>query len=265
MITIAIPFYNAEKYLSLAIDSVIKQTYKDWILLLVDDGSTDSSLKIANDYSKQDNRILVFSDGENKNLGYRLNQITNLVNTKYLARMDADDIMHPERIEKQLEVLENNPDIDVLGSNACTIDENKNVIGLRHRISKTEKLKNVLSFIHPTIMAKTVWFKNNPYDINAVRIEDTELWYRTHKKYSFIMMNEPLLYYREIGDNYYKKYFLANSCKNYILKKYPNNNYWKKFFFLNIVKGNIYKLFSIFGKEQFLVNRRNEIIIKNVK
>lgn len=265
MITIAIPFYNAEQFLGKAIESVINQSYTEWKLILVDDGSTDKSLEIAHTYAEKDPRISVLSDGMNKNLGYRLNQIPTLVTTKYLARMDADDIMHSDRIKKQIEVLENNPNIDVLGTNAYTIDENDEVIGIRIPISETEKLQKVYAFIHPTIMAKTDWFRKNLYDVEAVRIEDAELWYRTHSQYNFMIINEPLLYYREIGKNYYKKYFLANTCKDYILKKYPNNSFWKKFFMMNIIKGNIYRLFNIFGKEQFLVNRRNKILIKNEK
>lgn len=258
MLTIAIPFYNAERFLASAIDSVISQTYTEWQLILIDDGSKDSSLKIANQYAKNYSNISVLSDGKNKNLAFRLNQIPNLVSTKYLARMDADDIMHPERIAKQIEILEKNPNIDVLGTNAFTIDENDNVLGIR--MSPDYKLKKVRGFIHPTIMAKTEWFRDNLYDAEAVRIEDTELWYRTSNKYNFMCLNEPLLFYREIGNDYYKKYFLANSCKQYILSKYNNNPFWRKFFILNIVKGSIYRFYNFFGLEQILVNKRNEIL-----
>lgn len=263
MITIAIPFYNAEKFLSASIDSVIAQTYTNWELLLVDDGSTDNSLKIANEYSQKDNRIKVFSDGQNKNLGYRLNQIANMVTTKYLARMDADDLIHPSRIEKQIKILENNPSIDVLGTNSYIIDGNNNVIALRYKYSDANKLKKVKGFIHATIMAKTQWFKENPYDVQAVRIEDTELWYRTSNKYNFAMLYAPLYFYRDIGNNYYKKYFLANTCKSYIMQKYQNAPFWKRFFTLNTIKGSIYRLYNLLGLEQILVNRRNETVYKN--
>ncbi|AQY21603.1 glycosyltransferase family 2 protein [Riemerella anatipestifer] len=258
MITIAIPFYNAEQFLGKAIESVINQSYTDWKLILVDDGSTDSSLEIAHVYAKKDPRISIFSDGMNKNLGYRLNQIPALVTTKYLARMDADDIMHPDRLKKQLAILENHPEIDVLGTNAYTIDESGKIIGLRFILSDTNKLQKVMSFIHPTVMAKTSWFKENLYDVNAVRIEDAELWYRTKTKYLFMITNEPLLYYREIGTDYYKKYFLANISKRYILEKYPNSVFWRVFFISNTIKGIIYRFFNLFDKEQLLVDRRNE-------
>src|SRR5690625_1371076 len=131
MITIGLPFFNDSRYLEMAIRSVINQTYQDWVLLLVDDGSSDGSLGIAKTYAEKDSRISVISDGENKKLPYRLNQIAKLTKTPYLARMDADDIMHPERIEKQLGILESNQEIDVLGTNAYSIDSNNEIRGVR--------------------------------------------------------------------------------------------------------------------------------------
>lgn len=258
IVTIAIPFYNAEKYLTEAIDSVLWQTYPNWELLLIDDGSTDRSLKIANEYAKKDKRISVFSDGENKNLGYRLNQIPTLVDTEYLARMDADDIMHPQRIEKQLQILLDNPEIDVLGTNSYTINEKGDVEGVRFKIESDQNLITVESFIHPTIMAKTQWFRNNLYDVQAVRVEDLELWYRTKKKADFKMLLEPLLFYREFGKDYYKKYFKANEAKDYLLKKYPNDKFWRQYFKKNIYKGVIYKCLNLFKLERILIDKRNE-------
>ena len=123
MVTIGLPFYNAEKYLALAIESVLQQTYTDWELLLLDDGSTDNSLSIAQSYAQKDSRIKVISDGKNKNLATRLNELPSLAQGLYLARMDADDMMHPARIERQLAVLETHPEIDVLGTNAYIIND----------------------------------------------------------------------------------------------------------------------------------------------
>lgn len=262
IITIAIPFYNAEKYLAQAIDSVVWQTYYNWQLLLIDDGSTDDSLRIAQEYALADNRIKVFSDGHNKNLGYRLNQIPNLVDTLYLARMDADDVMHPQKIEKQLDVLKRYPEIDVLGTNAYTINERNEVVGIRYKKTQDIELLTVEGFIHPTIVAKTEWFRKNFYDIKAIRIEDTELWYRTKSSNNFKILLEPLFFYREFGGNYYKKYFKANDCKLYILDKYKNDLNWKKFFTTNSIKGIVYYIFTLFGIEHKLIENRNKVIFK---
>ncbi len=260
-VTIAIPFYNAEQFFEKAIESVIDQSFSSWNLLLVDDGSTDSSMRIAKSYAEKDNRIKVISDGQNKNLGFRLNQIPTLVSTEYLVRMDADDIMHPKKIEKQLTIFKENPYIDVLGTNAYSIDENDQVFGIRYN-PDSSYLADVTSFIHPTIMAKTKWFLDNPYDDKAIRIEDTELWYRTLENNNFKMITEPLFFYREVGKDYYKKYFKANDAKPYILKKYKNAPFWKKFFAGNVLKGLSYYIFNLLGKENYLIRRRNSIIMK---
>lgn len=262
-VTVAIPFFNAERFFGIAIESVLAQTYKDWHLLLIDDGSTDSSLHIAKSYQAKDSRINVISDGENKNLGYRLNQIPAIVSTKYLMRMDADDVMHPEKIEKQMAVLMQNPEIDVLGTNAYSIDENDKVFGIRFSETRKDQVIDVKGFVHPTIVAKTEWFRNNKYDEKALRIEDTELWYRTSNHFNFKMITEPLFFYREIGTGYYRKYFLANNAKKYILKKYDKEKFWRNFFIGNIIKGTIYWLFNMIGLEDYLVRRRNQTILKN--
>ena len=257
MVTIGLPFYNAEKYLALAIESVQAQTYTDWDLLLLDDGSTDNSLSIAQSYAQKDSRIKVISDGKNKNLATRLNELPSLAQGLYLARMDADDIMHSARIERQLTVLKAHPEIDVLGTNAYIINDENVVTGTRYPLTPENTLTRVKSFIHPTIIAKKQWFLENPYDTKALRIEDAELWYRTHSKYHFVRLNEPLLFYREVGNNYYKKYFLAQQSKAYIFNKYPNEGYWKQYFRSNFLKGIVYRIAHIFGMEQWLVNRRN--------
>lgn len=260
MITVGIPFFNAEQFLSKAIESVISQSCDNWELLLLDDGSNDGSLEIAKRFEQHDNRVKVFSDGKNKGLGARLNELATLSNGEYIARMDADDIMHPQRLQKQFEILEHHPNIDVLGTNAYVIDENNLVFGIRYK--NQFGLSKVEHFIHPTIMGKKQWFLDNPYDEKAIRIEDAELWYRTKQFSNFMMSNEPLLFYREFGNNYYKKYFQANGSAMHILNKYPEDKFWKNFFLSNKVKGSMYKILNVIGKEQVLIDRRNEKIFE---
>ncbi|WP_298999883.1 glycosyltransferase family 2 protein [uncultured Tenacibaculum sp.] len=261
MVTIAIPFYNAENFLEDAIKSVIVQTYSNWTLLLIDDGSKDSSLRIAKKYEELDSRIKVHSDGENKNLGYRLNEIPYLVKTKYLARMDADDIMHPERIETQVEVLEKYEDIDVLGTNAYSINEKNIVEGIKIKLdSNRPMLVKCDSFIHPTIMAKREWFENNPYDVKALRIEDAELWRRTRAESRFMVYTRPLLYYREFGNSYYRKYFKSLKGAFYIFKKEFKSIKKVDYFFNGFLKtlfmGIIFYLYNLVNREDVLLKKR---------
>ena len=260
MLTIGIPFYNSEKFLSKAIQSVLKQTYTNWTLILLDDGSTDNSLNIAKEFAEKDSRIKVLSDGQNKHLAYRLNEIAKLCQTKYLARMDADDIMHPERLEKQLKILEQNPEIDVLGSNAYSIDDNDNIQGIRMKIDNNEfKLLDCKSFIHPSIIAKTTWFRANPYDEKMVKAQDYELWQRTLSKSVFKVYTQPLLFYREFGDNYYKKYFSGFSSKKYVASKLKSKKLYLESY-KHLAKGLLYYCLNLIGKENYLIQNRYVVL-----
>lgn len=118
-ISIGIPFFNAEKYLEDAIKSVLAQTFQNWELILVDDGSTDRSLEIARSFV--DPRIRIISDGSNRRLPYRLNQIINEAKYDIIARMDADDLMAVDRLEKQMKVLNENPEIDLVVTSLYSI------------------------------------------------------------------------------------------------------------------------------------------------
>ena len=258
MVTIGIPIYNAARFLRDAILSVINQTYSDWTLILLDDGSTDESLSIARSFD--DERILLISDGENRGLVSRLNQLIDMCRTKYIVRMDADDIMHPKRLEYQIKIMEENPYIDVLGSNAYSIDEYNNIRGLR--FVNNANVEPVKTFIHPSIVVKTEWFRMNKYNPICVRMEDAELWYRSLSRSQFFCVNIPLLYYREFGLNYYKKYLKSipscflTACLYAKEKKYKGACHWLKKMFAEAVKFMIYFVFNIVGKEQLLIDKR---------
>lgn len=263
LISVGIPFFNAEKFLSKAIESVISQSYDNWELLLLDDGSNDGSLEIAERFEQKDNRIKVFSDGKNKGLGARLNELAALSNGEYIARMDADDIMHPIRLETQVQILKDNPNIDVLGTNAYVIDENNLVFGMRYR--ENSGLIKVEHFIHPTIMGKKQWFLDNPYDEKAIRIEDAELWYRTKSFSNFMMTNDPLLFYREFGSYYYPKYIKVIPSLIYLNNKYPLNKFWIRVLVTSSIAVPTYWFFEVILKNEALKERRNKILFKQKK
>lgn len=261
LISVGIPFYNSEKYLADAIKSVLAQTCQNWELILVDDGSTDNSLEIAREFEKQDNRIRVMSDGKNKKLPARLNQIIAESKGEYIARMDGDDIMHPNRLQKQIDILQSDSTIDVLGTNAYVIDTDNLVTGLRY--SRTEGVEKINAFIHPSIMGKKQWFIANPYDEKAQRMEDAELWYRSKDSSNFMITFEPLLFYREFGGDYYKKYWGANISKKYMLQKYHNDKYWRYYFLDRKMKGAIYWIANKFALEQKLIDKRSQVNYEN--
>jgi glycosyltransferase involved in cell wall biosynthesis len=198
LVTIGIPFYNDGEQLRKSITSVLNQTYQNWRLILMDDGSKDNSLQIAKSF--KDPRITVISDGQNKKLARRLNELNTMIEGKYYARMDGDDIMFPERIEKQVAYLENHPEVDVVGTMSVVIDKEDRIIGksrTTRRAAQTQK--DVLqgnSFIHPSVMGRAEWFRMHPYDDKMARCQDFDLWLRTVEQSVFGKLDEPLLFYR---------------------------------------------------------------------
>lgn len=205
MISIGLPFYNSEKYLSYAILSVINQSYDDWELILVNDGSTDHSLKIATKYSELDNRIRILDDGDNMKLPYRLNQIISESKGKYIARMDADDIMHPERLQKQFNFLNENSNYDLVSTGVISIDDNNTVCGYRHvdkLYTDFNKIERAYPIVHPSILAKKSWYLRNKYNTSYPRCEDFELWCRAISNHDLKLAVLPdlLYYYREEGN-----------------------------------------------------------------
>ena len=264
MISIGIPFYNAEQYLEDSICSVLAQTYEHWELILVDDGSSDNSLFIANTYAEKDSRIRVVSDGMNMKLPYRLNQLVEESTGEFIARMDADDIMHPKRLEEQLGFLETNKRYDLVSTGLVSIDNDNIVKGYRRVESLYDDFSNIETsypIVHPTVMVRRSWFERNKYSEKYPRAEDFELWTRAISNSDFKMAVLPdlLLYYREEGNLSVDKILNTYSDVFKIYSSYHahgklNLNAIKKNFKMLVVKGLYYS-----GNLQKLAIRRNSL------
>lgn len=203
-ISIGIPFFNAELYLEGAIKSVIQQSLKDWELILVDDGSTDNSLDIARSFAQKDTRIRVISDSLNKKLPYRLNQIIKESKGEYIARMDADDLIHPDRLRIQLEFLENNKNFDLVSTGIISINDKNQIKGIRkvdEIYSEFSEIKRHYPIVHASILARKTWYSRNNYNTKMPRSQDYELWCRAISKndLKLAVLPEALYYYREEG------------------------------------------------------------------
>lgn len=254
LVTVAIPVYNLEKYLSYAICSVLNQTYHNWELLIIDDGSFDGSIEIAKSFALNDSRIKVISDGQNKGLAERLNETIMLAKGQYYVRMDGDDIMAVNRIEKQIYELEHHTSFNIVGSSAMIIDSENNII----RSADMSDSKGV--FIHPTVTGRTKWFREFLYNPDFRRSQDVELWLRSNVIDSSFNIKEPLLFYREFGIQTLNKNL--DSHKSW-RKIYKNYRVYKKSFFwfvkgigYTFIQDFIYILFDVFGKMDYLMKRR---------
>ena len=164
MISIGIPFFNPGKYFLPAINSILKQTYKDFELILIDDGSTDDSLSLAR--SIKDSRVRVISDGFNLGLPARLNQIIKLATGDFIARMDADDLCSLTRLQKQLDILLLDNNLDAVFTGCCSIDNNCKIIGVSGKESNLQiELKQLLKgntgILHASMLARREWCLRN--------------------------------------------------------------------------------------------------------
>lgn len=266
-ISIGIPFYNAESYLEDAICSVLAQTYKCWELILVDDGSTDRSLEIAKRYAATDARIRVISDGENKRLPTRLNQIIKESKYDYIARMDADDLMSNDRLKIQLEVLQKNPNIDFVTTGYLSIGKRGELTGVmfikNYQMNTAMILEGKTNLIHASLLARKDWYLRNLYNENSILAEDYHLWLEAAKKddLKYIVIEEPLYWYRVMENVTIDKMIAGYNMQidiienNYegIISKLDKNKIVKKF----QVKKYIVKNLSRINMLELLVKLRS--------
>lgn len=193
------PVYNGAATLAAAVRSVILQSYQNWELLLFDDGSSDSTLAIAQSFT--DPRIRVISDGKNMGLPTRLNQAIDMARGQLLARMDGDDVCYSQRLQRQVEYLQANADTDLLGTAALVFRGDGEVCGLfPSRITHADICRRVWAGFylpHPTWMGRIEWFRKHRYRAAAVRSEDQDLLLRSYRHSKFACLPEVLLGYRQ--------------------------------------------------------------------
>src|SRR5688500_3733490 len=123
-VSVIMPVYNGERFLRDAVDSILRQTYRNFELIVVDDGSTDGTSQVLDRYQDQDRRVRVHRHERNGGIVAARNQGCRLAQGRFIAVMDADDISIPERLARQIAFLEANPDIVAVGGWVCTISEN---------------------------------------------------------------------------------------------------------------------------------------------
>ena len=202
MVSVIIPCYNAERFVRESIVSIINQSYKNLEILVCDDCSTDSTLSIIEGLANIDKRIVVIKHEENKKIVRTLNELVGKCKGKYIARMDADDISLPNRLERQVDFLENHSEISGCGCISRYINESGTVIGVSTPpISYKEAAfaaKYYSPLTHPTVVFRREVLLNNPYDPEFVHAEDYELWCRLifFRKLKICNLGEILFKYR---------------------------------------------------------------------
>ena len=159
--------YNAEKYISQSIESVINQIYRNWELIIIDDGSSDETLSIANSYAINDVRIKVSANGLNEGIVYSRNRAVHYSQGKYIAVLDSDDIALPERLEKQVCFMESNSEFGLIGSAFYFIDSEGNDIGKGELNAMVTHFPAILMFdnffLHSSVLMKSELAKKYLY------------------------------------------------------------------------------------------------------
>lgn len=205
-VSVIMPAYNAEKYIARAIESILNQTLSDFELIIIEDASSDHTSKIVNKYSKIDKRIRVINHKRNLQIAQSLNEGVELSRSNIVARMDADDISLPERLELQYKYLKSHPKVAVLGANILIIDDRGNIISKREYPESDKDLKSVMfrysPFAHPVVMFRKNVFKEfGGYDVFKVPCEDIDLWFKIGSKYTFATVPEFVMKYTIIKNS----------------------------------------------------------------
>ena len=227
-VSVIIPTYNSANFIAETIESVLSQTYQDWEMLIVDDGSSDNTLLVARSYKAKDSRIKIFSLGHNsggpatpRNYGIRLAQ------GDYIAFLDSDDLWLPQKLQKQIRFLEENEDIFLLYAQ-CIIQRGGEQLRIEPGRPKAGYIFNHL-FIHFNIIdCLTVVMRNrrekNVYffdeDVRLISVEDYAMWLSIALKEKISFLSEPMAIYR-IHPNSISCDVLANfgRCR-LVLKKF---------------------------------------------
>jgi len=212
IVTVLMPVFNGGKYLKKAIDSILNQTYKNFEFLIIDDGSTDNSIKIIKMY--KDPRLRLVRNKKNIGLIKTLNKGLSLAKGKYIARMDCDDVSLPKRLEEQIKFMDQNPDIGVCGTASKPIGKKVKW----YYPTDPDYLKCKLLFTccisHPTVMFRKNVLEKVEYS-KYKHAEDYYLWVTLSNKTKLVTLPEVLLKYRQHPNQVSNKFNIQQSINSH--------------------------------------------------
>jgi hypothetical protein len=209
-VTVLMPVYNAERYLAIALESVLGQTFAQFQFLVIDDGSTDHSMSILRRYARHDVRLKIISR-ENRGLVATLNEGLEAARGEFVARMDADDISLPRRLEMQVSYMEAHDDVVCLGGYYQLIDHRGRMLTTmtppnEHAALEAQLLVGHTPICHPSaIMRRAVALGAGGYDPKMMLAEDLDLWLRLGEIGNLAVLPVPLVQYRLHGKSVSEK------------------------------------------------------------
>ncbi len=200
-VSVLMPAYNAEKYIGFAIDSILNQTFKNFELLIIDDGSSDSTFDIIKKYSQLDPRIKMSQNPKNSGVSKTRNNLIKQARGKYIVWQDADDVSLPFRIQEQYSYMEANHDVVVVGGFLQFIDEDGKQLYVRNYAEFDVQLRKNIFKYSPvsqpvSMIRKNVFEKSGLYDESLNQAEDLDISFRIGKYGKFSNIQKVLLNYR---------------------------------------------------------------------
>ncbi|HFI0645613.1 TPA: glycosyltransferase family 2 protein [Streptococcus suis] len=197
-VTVLIPVYNGEEHIGDCLDSLMNQSYDNYQILVVNDGSRDKTLEKLQQYP-----VKILSYEENKGISYALNYGIDHIDTDYIVRMDADDIMHPQRLEIQVKFMEDNPDVFMMGTTCLRYDGKMDWVPEYKRVFLVDELRFLYLFhpviLHPTVIFRATSFKEKGYryrsDMDGA--EDFALFKELVFKETVVNIDYPLMKIRK--------------------------------------------------------------------
>lgn len=228
-VSVIMSVYNEEDRVHRAIDSIFNQIYKDWELIIVDDASTDNTLKKIKNFIKKDNRVKIINNKKNIGLAASLNRAILLSKGEFIARMDADDISFNNRLKLQVNYLDKNKKVVVLGGGALYKKDSKFFKKVLMPENHNDILKWLLRsspFIHSSVMMRKSFLQlTKGYDVSFTRGQDYDLWFRGKHLGKYYNFQFPVIEYkykekrsmRSIIDSFHVRQRNLNSMKKKII------------------------------------------------
>lgn len=201
LISVVMPAYNAQRFITQAIDSILSQTFKNFELIIVNDCSTDNTINIVRSFVRKDARVKIINNKNRLNIAASLNKGISKASSNIIARMDADDISLPNRLELQFKLINSSKNIAVVGADIIVMDVDERELIIRNYPNSNENLKACLfkysPFAHPVVcFKKNVIDSVGGYNPLYSPTEDLDLWFRLGSRYKFASIKKPLLKYR---------------------------------------------------------------------
>lgn len=232
-VSVIMPAYNAERTLTEAIESILAQEFRDFELIIVDDGSSDSTATILERYARSDARIVILTNAVNQGISRSRNRALTAVRGDYVACLDSDDVAEPTRLEEQLAFMSKNPDCVLLGSDLTIIDEASAIVGRRVYPHTDQELRSALPRYNPFAQPASMFRTELARKVGGFRddlplCEDYDFFFRLAEHGKVINLAQPLTRYR-VSTTQSKTKRLHDTVRHTLLvQKWAFERGWKR-------------------------------------